>query len=85
MLGLSRRRAKGPCWGAHAQKQGFFIQGRGARGQTPSGEIPLPEIQCVTAANAKEHEKPECSCSETKYLGSSMPPNNKERAWLRSM
>lgn len=31
--------------GTHAQKQGFFIQGHGARGQILSVKIPLPEIQ----------------------------------------
>lgn len=77
-------RTEGPCWGAHAQKQGFFIQGHSVRGQSLSVEVPLPEIQCVTDTNAKEHEKPECSCSETKHLGSSMPQCNKERARLRS-
>lgn len=85
MLGLPRMRAEGLCWNAHAQKQGFFIQGHAARGQILSVEIPLPEIQCVTATNAKEHEKPECSCSEAKHYGSSMPPSNKERAWVTSM
>lgn len=49
-------------------------------GQILSSDIPLPKIQCVTGANAKEHEK-----SETKHLGSSMPKTNKERAWLKSM
>lgn len=78
-------RIEGLCRGAHAQKEGFFIQDHGARGQILSVEIPLPEIQCVTAANAKEREKPDCSCSETKHLGSPMPHSNKERAWLRSM
>lgn len=85
MLGLLRMRAEGSCWGAHAQKQGFFIQGHGARGQILSVEIPLPEIQCVIAANAKEREKPECSCSETKHLGSSMLKSNKGRECLRSI
>lgn len=84
MLGLLSTRVEGPCWGTRAQKQGFFIQGHSARGQILSGEIPLPKIQCVTAANAKEHEKPECSCAETKYLGSSMPQTSKESSWLRS-
>lgn len=84
MRGLLRRKGEGPCLGTHAQKQGFFIQGHGARGQILSVKIPLPEFN-GTAANAREHEKHECSCSETQYLGSSMPKSNKEGTWLRSM
>lgn len=45
MRGLLRRRGEGPCLGIHAQKQGFFIQGHGARGEILSVKIPLPEIQ----------------------------------------
>lgn len=45
----------------------------------------LPEIPCVKATKAKKHEKLECSCFETKNLGSPIPKSNKERALVRNM
>lgn len=61
----------------------LLYSGPWSKGQILSVKIP-------TARNSMgqplmpEHEKQECSCSETKHSGSSVPKSNKEGTWLRN-
>jgi len=79
MLGLQRTRVEGPCRDAHAQKQSFFIQGHGARGQILSVEFHCQKFNVLQPLIPK-NMKSLSVLAEAKYLGSSMPKSNKERA-----
>lgn len=57
----------------------------GNRGSDSVAGSPQPETDCVTAANAKVQEEPECSCSETKHWGGFIHESDKEKAWLKNM
>lgn len=73
MLGLLRMSHRFLLRCACPRSKSSSLRANSTGGQSLSRQMPLPEIQSVTAINAKEHEKPECSCSETKRLGRSMP------------
>lgn len=61
------------------RSNGTLFKAMVQRDEIVSAEISLPAIQCIPGANAKEHEKPECSCLMTKQLGSFLPKSNKEK------
>lgn len=79
MLGLPRMRVEGLCWDAHTEAR-FLYSGPQCKGSDSGSSNSTARNSMCYSRNAKEHEKPGCSFSDTKHLESSMPQSNKERA-----